>query len=89
VRAASNPERQRAAAIPVAIAIISQICFTFIAYLGIAAQNSFQPTPLDFALIVWNQLIIAAGLGLAVVLYLPNKSSHATISPLPLNAEME
>ena len=89
VRAASNPERQRAAAIPVAIAIISQICFTFIAYLGIAAQNSFQPTPLDFALIVWNQLIIAAGLGLALVLYLPRKSSHATISPLPLNAEME
>jgi len=71
VRAASVPGRQRAAAIPVAIAIICQISLNIIVYLARAGLYNIPLNMLDFAFPLWNQLIIAAGLGLAVALYLP------------------
>jgi hypothetical protein len=92
VRAASIPGRQRAAAIPVAIAIISQISLNVIVYLAWANYWNWQPIPLDFLLTtIWNQFIIAAGLGLAVTLYLPTaKPSDQTATSLPeLNATTE
>jgi hypothetical protein len=83
VRAASIPGRQRAAAIPVVIAIISQISLNVIVYLAWAGQYNIQPSMLNFILPLWNQLIIAAGLGLAVTLYLPKarNSGQTTTAP--------
>ena len=71
MRAASIPRRQRAAAIPVAIAIICQISLNVIVSLIWAGQSNYQPSLLNFVMPLWNQFIIAAGLGLAVALYLP------------------
>ncbi len=83
VRAASIPGRQRAAAIPVAIAIVSQIFLTIVVILAVAARHVFYPQPdwLDFALAIWSQLIVAAGLGLAVTLYLPEQAEQPVVSP--------
>jgi hypothetical protein len=90
VRAASLRGRQRAAAIPVAIAIISQIILSIIVTLAIAARHIFhQPDLLDLALTIWSQLIIAAGLGLAVILYLPREAEQAIVSPPALVATAE
>jgi hypothetical protein len=85
VRAASVPGRQRAAAIPVAIAIISQILLNIIIYRTWVGQYSYpQIIPLDFVLTIWNQFIIATGLGLAVTLYLPPaKIPGQTVISLP------
>ena len=84
VRAASIPGRQRAAAIPVATAIICQISLNVIVYQAGVSHSFFQPSPLDFALSIWNQFIIAAGLGLAVTLYLPTaKMPVQTATTLP------
>lgn len=71
VRAASTIKRQRAAAIPIAVAILTHIALNVIAFIASAEINSYQPTLLDFAMIIWDQFILAAGLGLAVALYLP------------------
>ena len=84
VRAASVPRRQRAAAIPVAIAIICQISLNVIVYLAWAVQSGYQLSLLDFTFPLWNQFIIAAGLGLAVTLYLPTaKNPEQTATALP------
>jgi len=84
VRAASVPRRQRAAAIPVAIAIISQISLNVLVYLAWAVQSGYQLSLLDFTFPLWNQFIIAAGLGLAVTLYLPTaKNPEQTATALP------
>jgi hypothetical protein len=84
VRTASVPGRQRAAAVPVAIAIICQISLNIIVYLAWAVQSDYQLSLLHFAFPIWNQFIIAAGLGLAVALYLPtSKSSGQTADSLP------
>jgi hypothetical protein len=84
VRAASVPRRQRAAAIPVAIAIICQISLNVIVSLVWEGQSAFQLSPLDFVLPIWGQFIIAAGLGLAVTLYLPTtKAPGQTVTPFP------
>jgi hypothetical protein len=88
VRAASIPGRQRAAAIPVAMAIISQIFLNIIVTLAVAARYN-QPDLLDFALTIWSQLIIAAGLGLAVILYLPREAEQTVVSPPALVATTE
>jgi len=82
-RAASIPRRQRAAAIPVAIAIISQISLNVIVYLALANYWDRQPSPLDFVMPLWNQFIIAAGLGLAVALYLPTAKTDQTATSQP------
>jgi hypothetical protein len=82
-RAASIPGRQRAAAIPVAIAIISQISLNVIVYLALANYWDRQPSPLDFVMPLWNQFIIAAGLGLAVALYLPTAKTDQTATSQP------
>jgi hypothetical protein len=79
VRAASRPRRQRAAAIPVAIAIATQIALNLIAYVAMTNLTGYQPGLLDFSIRVWDQLILAAGLGLAVALYLPREPD--AISP--------
>jgi hypothetical protein len=84
VRAASIPKRQRAAAIPVAIAILSEIFLKIIGFLALTNQNGYQFSPLDLALTIWNQLIVAAGLGLAVTLYFSR--DQTAISPLALTA---
>ena len=90
VRAASIPGRQRAAAIPVAMAIISQIFLNIIVTLAVAARHIFyRPDLLDFALTIWSQLIIAAGLGLAVILYLPREAEQTVVSPPALVATAE
>jgi hypothetical protein len=80
VRAASVPGRQRAAAIPVAIAIVCHISLNLIVSLGWASQTVFSITLLDLASPIWDQLIVAAGLGLAVALYLPKKTEQ-TVAP--------
>jgi hypothetical protein len=80
VRAASIAKRQRAAAIPIAIAIITHISLNLIGVLTMANQNSIQLGPLDLVLTIWSQLIIAAGLGLAVALYLPK---NGPVTPPP------
>lgn len=76
VREASIPGRQRAAAIPVAIAIISQLALNIVDFAAAASQYNYQLSPLDFALNIWGQLILAAGLGLAVALYSPNTTAQ-------------
>jgi hypothetical protein len=75
VRAASRPRRQRAAAIPVAIAIVTQIALNLIAYTAMTNLTGYQPGLLNFAISIWDQLILAAGLGLAVALYLPEEQA--------------
>jgi hypothetical protein len=90
VRAASLPGLQRAAAIPVAVAIISRIFLNIIVTLAVAARHIFyQPNLLDLALTIWSQLIIAAGLGLAVILYLPRQAEQTVVSPPALVATAE
>jgi hypothetical protein len=91
VRAASIPGRQRAAAIPVAIAIICQISLNVIVSLIWAGQSDYQPSLLNFVMPVWNQFILAAGLGLAVTLYLPKAEipGQTTTSPPTLTATTE
>jgi hypothetical protein len=78
VRAASLPSRQHAAAIPVAIAILCHLSLSVVTWRVITLGW------LDLVLLIWNQLILAAGLGLAVVLYLPREKDQAVISPLTL-----
>lgn len=78
VRAASMQKRKRAAAIPVAIAILTHIALNLIAFVTSTNLTGYQPRPLDFAMIVWDQLILAAGLGLAVTLYLPREQTIAS-----------
>jgi hypothetical protein len=75
VRAASLPSRQHAAAIPVAIAILCHLSLSLVTWRVITLGL------LDLVLLIWNQLIIASGLGLAVVLYLPREKDQAVISP--------
>ena len=82
VRAASVAKRQRAAAIPVAIAILTHISLNLIAYVAMANLTGYQPNALNFAMSIWDQLILAAGLGLAVALYLPREQE--SMSPAQL-----
>ena len=84
VRAASMPKRQRAAVLPVAIAILTHISLNLIAFVAGAKISSYQPSLLDFALMSCNHLMVAAGFALAVVLYLPKEP--ATLSPPALTA---
>lgn len=78
VRAASVPKRQRAAAIPVAIAILTHISLNLIAYVAMTGETGYHPSVLDFAMMIWDQVILAAGLGLAVALYLPKEQGAAS-----------
>jgi hypothetical protein len=87
VRAASVPKRQRAAAIPVAIAILTHISLNLVAYVAMANVTGYQPSVLNFVMIIWDQLILAAGLGLAVSLYLPKEQE--SVSPPALVAVTE
>jgi hypothetical protein len=78
VRASSLPGRQRATVIPVAIAIICHISLNISA---VAWQSGFQMSLLNLALAIGGQLIIAAGLGLALALYLPREKDQVVVSP--------
>jgi hypothetical protein len=71
VRAASVPRRQRAAVIPVAMGIACHITLNLIAAFAWSGRYGYTIDPLDLAWGIWGQIIIAAGLGLAVALYLP------------------
>ena len=81
VRAASVPGRQRAAAIPVAIAIACHISLNIIVSLTWARQYGLSLSLLELVSYAGGQLIIAAGLALAVVLYLPREKDQAVLSP--------
>ncbi len=89
VRAASIRGRQRAAAIPVAIAILCHISLNIIVSLAWAREFGPFSSGLNFALNIWSQLIVAAGLGLAVALYLPREEQQTIISPPALAATVE
>ena len=89
VRAASLQGRQRAAAIPVATAIVCHISLTLVVSLAWASQVGYPTNLLDLVLEIWDQLIIAAGLGLAVVLYLPREQDQPVVSPPALAAATE
>lgn len=77
VRASSVPGRQRAAAIPVAIAIFCQLSLTLFDW------SVVEMTWPDYVLSVWDHLLAAAGLGLAVALYLPRQQDR----PVPSQPE--
>jgi len=89
VRAASTPGRQRAAAIPVGVAIATHISLNLISFLAVVSQNNYQPSLLDVVMTIWNQLIISAGLGLAVSLYLPRNNDRVIVSPPDLVSAAE
>lgn len=89
VRAASRSSRQGAAAIPVAVAIVCHIALNVIVYLAWAKQFGPFASVLDFTLNIWEQLIVASGLGLAVALYLPREESQAVVPPPELVATVE
>lgn len=89
VRAASVKRRQRAAAIPVVMAIVCHVSLNLIVFLGWASQSGSQINLMDLTLSIWRQVIIAAGLGLAVALYLPGNEHQPPVSPPPLAAAME
>lgn len=80
-RAASIPGRQRAAAIPVAVAILCHISLNFISSLAWAGQIGYPATFLELVMNSWGQLIVIVGLGLAVALYLPDRKDRTVISP--------
>jgi hypothetical protein len=82
VRAASISKRQRAAAIPVAVALLTHIVLKLLAFLASTTGTGYRPTPFDFAVIIWDQLILAAGLGLAVAFYI--QKEEATFPPSAL-----
>lgn len=81
VRAASIPGRQRAAAIPVALAILCNMALHVIVALVWQATSNYEPNVLALVSVLWDQLIIASGLGLAVALYLPGKKDQTVVSP--------
>jgi hypothetical protein len=83
VRAASVPGRQRAAVIPVAIAILCQLSLTLFHW------SFVDMTQLDYVLSVWDYLLAAAGLGLIVALYLPRQQDRPVPSQPELAASAE
>ncbi len=89
VRSASVPGRQRAAIIPVAIAILCHVFLNIVVYLAWAKQFASSSNGLNFALNIWSQLIVGAGLGLAVALYLPREKEQIPASPPTLAATIE
>ena len=89
VRAASIQSRQRAAAIPVAAAIVCHVTLYLIIYLGWGNILGYPTSLIDFATVVWWPLLIAVGLGLAVALYLPKEQDRAVLSPPTLAAATE
>ncbi len=89
VRAASLPGRQRAAAIPVAIAIACHISLNLIVGLALDNQYGSSISLLDFALYIWSGLILAVGVGLAVALYLPREKEQTPASPPALAGATE
>jgi len=88
VREVSITGRQRAAAIPVAVAVICHVTLNVIVNIIMANQYAYQMSLVDLALAVWNQVLVAAGLGLAVALYLPREKDTAVVS-LPLETVTE
>jgi hypothetical protein len=81
VRAASIPGRQRAAAIPVAIAILCHLFLNLVIYLAVDGPYRFSTGLLEFVLYIWDQLVIATGLCLAVALYFPRERDESIASP--------
>ena len=79
VRAASIAKRQRAAAIPIAVALLTQVVLHIITFVASANLTGYQPVPADFMRVIWDQLILTVGLGLAVALYLPKEEE--SVSP--------
>jgi hypothetical protein len=74
VRAASIPGRQRAAAIPVATALLCHVSLNFIGSMAWAGQIGYPANLPELILNSWGQMIMAAGLALAVALYLPRQT---------------
>ncbi len=89
VRAVSVSGRQRAAAIPVAVAIACDVAIGIIFSLAWANKYGAPAVLLDSLLEFLPQLILAAGLGLAVALYLPREKEQTPASPPTLVATAE
>jgi hypothetical protein len=83
VRSASVSGRQRAAIIPVVIAIACHVSLNLIAAFAWSGQYGYEINLFDLALNSSRQFIIAAGLGLAVALYLPIGKSAAPMELQP------
>ncbi|MBK9923990.1 MAG: hypothetical protein IPP66_01745 [Anaerolineales bacterium] len=81
VREASTRGRQRAASIPVAVAIFFHMALNIAVSVLVTRLYAYQMNWLDFVLAVWNQVLVAAGLGLAVALYLPKEKDTVNVSP--------
>jgi len=88
VREASIPGRQRAASISADVAIFCRMAINIAGGVLVTNQYIFQMSWLNYVLTIGNQLLIAAGVGLAVALYLPKEKDSAVVSP-PLEAVTE
>jgi hypothetical protein len=82
VRESSVRGRQRAAAIPVAVAIFCHMALNMAVSVLLTHQYAYQMNWLDYLLAIWDQVLIVAGLGLAVALYLPKEKDEGTSPPL-------
>jgi hypothetical protein len=87
VRAASIPGKQHAVIIPVTIAIACNILLSLIALIW--GRTGYPSDLLSLAIFNWSHLMFAAGLGLAVVLYLPGEKDKAVVSPPDVVATVE
>lgn len=81
VRAVSMPRRKLAATIPVMIAVTCHLLLSLLDAFAMASAGNYSVTALEMLHYIWHQLITAAGLGLAVTLYLP---SHQETVPPPI-----
>jgi hypothetical protein len=86
-RAASIPGKQHAVIIPVTIAIACNILLSLIALAW--GRTGYPSDLLGLAIFNWSHLMFAAGLGLAVVLYLPREKDQTVVSPPDLVATVE
>jgi hypothetical protein len=80
-RTASVPWRQRAAVIPVSMAILCQIVLNVVVYFVSMNQYGIPADIVSLLSSIWSQLIIAVGLGLAVMLYFPRQREEHNDSP--------
>jgi hypothetical protein len=88
VRTASVSWRQRAAVIPVSMAILCQIVLNVVVYFVSMNQYGIPVDIVSLLSSTSSQLIIVAGLGLAVSLYFPKHQNDVAIAP-PLAAVTE
>jgi hypothetical protein len=89
VRAASVPGRQRAAIIPVVVAVLCQLSLTVVVSMAWSNQIGYPWAAFEFVMEIWDQVIIAVALVLAVTLYLPKEQDRVVLPPPTLAAATE